>query len=129
MTNEHYSIVSYFLCGLVSLGLGAASYRMLRRPFAAIAEAVVGRRGALLKRTLALSITLAAVLGFVSVNYKECGKSYEQVIEDRSYLVQMNRQQLQGAGDWIVFAVLAWGLVVLICLLALRHREEHSEDQ
>ena len=129
MTNEHYLIVSYFLVGLVSLGLGVAAYRVLRRSFAAIADAVAGRfRSSILKRALALTITMSAVLGFLSVSYRGCGMSYEQVVKDRGYLEQVNREQLQGAGNWIAYVVLAWGVVVVIGLAALRRREESSGE-
>jgi hypothetical protein len=132
MTNGHYLIVSYFLFGLVSLGLGVAAYLVLRRPFAAIAEAVAGGfRSSILKRALAVSMALAAVLGFLSVSYTQRGCTtykYEQVIEDRSYLVEVNQQQLQSAGNWIACAVFASGVVVLICLVALRRKEESSKD-
>ena len=129
MTNEHYLIVSYFLFGLVSLGLGVAAYLALRRPFAAIAEMVAGHvRSALLKRTLALSIVMAAVLGFTSVSYRGCGMSYEEIVRERSYLEQINRQQLQHAGNWIVYVVLAWGVAVVLCVAVLRQRRENSGD-
>jgi hypothetical protein len=127
MTNERYLIVSYFLFGLLSLGLGVAAFRVLRRPFSAVAETVAGKfRSPILKRALAVSLTMAAVLGFLSVNYRACGMSYEEVVKDRSYLEQVNRQQLQGTADWIVYAVFAWGVVVLICLVALRRKEDSS---
>jgi hypothetical protein len=122
VSNEHYLIVSYFVVGLVSLCLGIAVYRVLRAPFAAIAEAATGRlRSRLLTRALGVFMTLAAVLGFLSVSYTEKGcRSYEAIVKDRAYLVQTNQQQLQRTGDWIVSAVFLWCIVVLICLLALR---------
>lgn len=122
MSNEHYLIVSYFVVGLVSLCLGIAVYRVLRAPFATIAEAATGRlRSRLLTRALGVFMTLAAVLGFLSVSYTEKGcRSYEAIVKDRAYLVQTNQQQLQRTGDWIVSAVFLWCIVVLICLLALR---------
>jgi hypothetical protein len=129
MTNEHYLIVSYFLFGFVSLSLGVAAYCVLRRPFAAIAEAVAGQfRSSILKRALAVSMTMAAVVGFLSVSYTQqaCGKSYEQIVKDRSFLVQMNEQQLQAASDWIVYAVFAWCVVVVICLAVLRRKKEET---
>jgi len=127
MTNEHYLIVSYFLFGLVSLALGVAAYRVLQRPFAAIAEAVAGRfRSSILKRALAVSMAMAAVVGFLSVSYRGCGMSYEQIVKDRSYLEQVNRHQLQSTGNWIVYAVFAWGFVVVICLAVLRRKKESS---
>jgi hypothetical protein len=132
MTNAHYLIVSYFAFGFLSLGLGAAAYWVLRRPFAAIAETVAGRfRSSLLKRVLAVSMTSAAVLGFLSVSYTQqgCGKSYEQVVEDRGYMQQVNRQQLQGAGNWIAYTACAWGIIVVICLVVGRRKEEGPGDQ
>lgn len=129
MTNEHYLIVSYFGFGLVSLGLGAAAYRVLRRPFAVIADAVAGRlRSTILKRALAVFLTMAAVLGFLSVSYQGCGKSYEEIVKERSYLEQVNRQQLQSASEWIVYAVFAWAVVVVICLVVMRGKEENSSN-
>lgn len=129
MSNEHYLIVSYFLVGLVSLCLGIAVYRVLRTPFAAIAEAATGRlRSRVLTRALGVCMTLAAVLGFLSVSYNQRGcVSYEQVIQNRSFLVQNSKEQLQGTGEWIVSAVFLWCIVVLICLVALRtaHANRH----
>lgn len=125
MTNEHYLIVSYFVVALVSIGLGVAADRVLRGPFAAICEAVTSKsRLSTWKRTLTLSMTMAAVLGFLSVRYRGCGKSYAEIVNDRSYLVQMNREQLRATSDWIVYAVFAWCLVVVICLVVVRRKEK-----
>lgn len=131
MSNEHYLIVSYFLVGAVSLCLGIAVYRVLRTPFAAIAEAAAGRlRSRVLTRALGVSMTLAAVLGFLSVSYteKSC-MSYEAVVKNRDYLVQINRQQLQKTSDGIVEAVFFWCVVVLICLVALRSPQANRDDK
>ena len=126
MSNEHYLVVSYFVVGFLSLALGLAAYRVLQRPFAAIAEATAGLRAGLLKRTLALSLTLAAILGFVSVSYLDCNKGYDEIVKDRGYMNQINREQLQHAGNWIVFAVLAWGFIVVILLAARRRKREEE---
>jgi hypothetical protein len=129
MTNEHYLIVSYFFFGVLSLCVGVFAHRVLRNPFAAIAERVAGKApGVFLRRTLAASITLAAVLGFLSVNYEAC-KTYEQVVSDREYLVQVNREQLQHAGNWTSGVVLAWGLVVVIGLVVMRKKNSADEPK
>lgn len=129
MTNDHYLIVSYFLVLFVSLGLGVAAYRVLRAPFAAIVERAAGPRSTLLKRVLRVSMTMAAVLGFLSVSYTQKGcVSYEYVVKNRDYLVQMNREQLQSAGDWIASVVFAWCVVVVICLVVWRSKEEGSRE-
>lgn len=130
MSNEHYLIASYFLVAVVSLCLGTAAYRVLRTPFAAIAELVAGTRSTILKRAMAVSMTIAAVLGFLGVSYTQRGcKTYEQVVQSREYLVQLNRSQLRGTGDWIVYAVFTWCVVVLICLLVLQNRKSERKDQ
>lgn len=128
MSNERYLVVSYFLFAFVSVCLGGVAYRALRAPFAAITEILVGRlRSSILKRALAASMTMAAVLGFLSFSYTQKGcMNYEQVVKDRNYLVQANREQLQGAGNWIAGAAIGWGVVVAICLVAMRRREESS---
>lgn len=131
MSNEHYLIASYFLVGFVSLCLGIAVYRVLRTPFAAIAEAATGRlRSRVLTRALGFCMTLAAVLGFLSVSYNQRGcVSYEQVIKNRYLLVQNTKEQLQGTGEWIVSAVFLWCIVVLICLVALRTAQSNGHDK
>jgi len=131
VSNEHYLIVSYFLAGLVSLCLGTAVYRVLRAPFAAIAEAAAGRfRSRVLTRALGVFMTLAAVLGFLSVSYNQRGcMSYEQVIKNRYFLEQNTKQQLQRTADWTVAAVFFGCVVVLICLIALRRAPANGRDQ
>jgi hypothetical protein len=130
LSNEHYLIVSYFLFALVSLGIGGVVYRLLRKPFAAIAEADAGKlRSTFLKRAMAVSMNFAAVLGFLSVSYTQKGcMNYEQVVKDRSYLVKVNQEQLQSAGNWVASAVFVWCVVVLLCLIALRRRETDRQD-
>lgn len=131
MTNEHYLIVSYFLFAFVSVCLGMAAYRFLRTPFAALADLIVGKsRGPILKRLLSFSLTIAAVVGFLGVSYTQNGcTNYEAVVKDRAYLVEVNRNQLAGAGDWIVYAVLAWGVLVVIGLVAARKRQSKQTDR
>ncbi len=122
MSNDHFLIVSYFLVGAVTLGLGVVVYRVLRNPFAAVAEAVAGKFGSrILTRVLAACMTLAGVVGFLSISYTQQGCwNYEQVVKNRDYLVQMNQQQLDRTSDWIIAAVFLWCVVVLLCLVAGR---------
>jgi len=124
MSNERYLIVSYFFFALVCLVLGVLVYWILRTPFELIAEATVGSRGTVLKRVLAVSMTAAAVLGFLGFSYNQKGcVSYQQVINSRNFLVEANVEQVQGAADWIAWTVLAWGVVVAIGLSAMRKRK------
>jgi len=121
MSNERYLIVSYFLFAIVCPGMGILAYLILRRPFERVAEATVGSRGPVLKRLLTVSMTVAAVLGFLGFSYNQKGcVTYQQVVSNRYFLVQANVEQVQGAADWIAWTVLAWGVVVAICLKALQ---------
>ncbi|HVN19664.1 MAG TPA: hypothetical protein VMU05_12845 [Dongiaceae bacterium] len=127
MSNERYLVLSYFLFGVVCLGLGLLVYFILRRPFSAIADAVAGdSRSPVLKRALMFSLTVAGVLGFLGYSYNEHGcVSYEQVIRDRRLLVEANVRQVQDATDWLVGTTLAWGVVVVICISILqKHRSK-----
>jgi hypothetical protein len=77
-----------------------------------------------LKRLLAVSMTVAAILGFLGFSYNQKGcVSYQQVVSNRYFLVQANVEQVQAAADWIAWTVLAWGVVVAIWLSALRKRK------
>lgn len=121
MSNERYLIVSYFFFAVVCLGMGVLAYGILRRPFERIAEATLGGRSPVLKRVLALTMTAAGALGFLGFSYNQKGcTTYEQVVSNRYFLVQANVEQVQGAADWMVWTVLAWGVVVVICLTTLR---------
>jgi hypothetical protein len=84
----------------------------------------MGSRSPVLKRVLAASMTAAGALGFLGLSYNQKGcTSYEQVVSNRYFLIQANVEQVQGAADWIVWTLLAWGVVVVICLSALRKRK------
>jgi len=52
--------------------------------------------------------------------------SYEQVIKNREALVDANVRQVQGAVDWIVWTVLAWGVLVVIVLKAWQKHRSRS---
>jgi hypothetical protein len=109
--------------------MGVAVYRILRAPFAAIAESATARFGSrLLTRAMAVCMTVAAVVGFLSVSYteKSC-RGYEQVVKDREYLMQINQQQVARTSDWLVRAVFLWCIVVLLCLLAWHRNAKRQE--
>ena len=121
MSNERYLSVSYFFLAVVCPGMGVLAYLVLRRPFERIAGATVGSRSPILKRVLAISMTAAGALGFLGLSYNQKGcTSYEQVVSNRYFLVQANVEQVQGAANWIVWTVLAWGVVVVVCLRVLQ---------
>ena len=125
MSNERYLIVSYFAFAILCFGLGLLVFYILRRPFERVADSIVGNpRRILLKRALMLSMTAASVLGFLGVSYNEQGcMKYEQVIRERTYLVDRNIEQVKNATDWIVWTLLLWCVVVAIALAASRKQK------
>jgi len=125
MSNERYLFISYFAFALLCFGLGLLVYFILRKPFEAVADSIVGKsRSTLLKRMLMLSMTAASVLGFLGVSYNQQGcVKYEQVIQERSNLVNRNIEQIQNTRDWVVWTVLAWGVLVAAGLAATRKQK------
>jgi len=127
MSNERYLIVSYFVFAVVCVGLGVLVYLILRKPFTAIVDAAVGCRSGIVRKALMVTLTAAGVLGFLGFSYNQKGcVSYEQVIKNRDFLVDANVYQVQGAADWVVWTVLAWGVLVAICLKALQKHNSRT---
>jgi hypothetical protein len=127
LTNEQYLIVSYFVCAALSLAAGILVYLYLRRPFAAVAAAASGKHlPAILKRLFPCGLIFPALLGFLSVSYRGCNESYENIIEHREYLVSINKQQISAILFYIVVAVLFWNLIALLILRSVkRGNQEH----
>ena len=127
MTNEHYLIVSYFVCALFSLAAGMLVYLYLRRPFAAVAESAPGKHlPAILKRLFPCGLLFPALLGFLSVSYQGCGKSYADIVASRGYLLLKNQEQISAILFYVVVAVLFWNLIALLILRSARHsKNEH----
>jgi hypothetical protein len=128
MTNERYLIVSYFVGAAFSAGLGAAVYLFLRRPFAEVAAAVAGKRlSLLLKRLFPWGLLFPALLGFVSVSYEGCQRTtYEEVVQNRNYLVEKNQEQISSTLLHILFAVVFWDVLVLLVLNYAQIRRNES---
>jgi hypothetical protein len=118
MTNEHYLIASYFVAAALSAGLGAIAYLLLRRSFGGVADAASGKRlSALLKRLFPWGLLFPALLGFVSVSYQGCNRTaYQEIVEDRGYLVAKNQEQISSALFYILVAVVFWNVVTLLIL-------------
>lgn len=134
MSNEQYLIVSYFVVGLLSIGVGLGAYFYLRSPLEGIAEALTSRDlGGTLKRIFPAGVALSALSGFLSVSYKGCGGlSYEQIVAERAYLVAKNREQIVASLEYLVAAILAGAFVVAIALVTARSSSapstRHAQD-
>lgn len=119
MTNERYLIVSYFLIAALAVGLGTLVYLYLRRPFNAVSDSARGKRlPAILKKLFPIGLLFPAVLGFTSVAYRGCVDhgTYEGIVQDRSYLVQKNQEQISSALLYILGAVVVWDVIVVLTL-------------
>jgi hypothetical protein len=119
MSNEQYLIVSYFFVGVLSVVIAMAAYACLRRPLAGLARALPNRHlASVLKKIFPAGLVLPALAGFLSVSYQSCHQSYQSIIADRSYLVGKNQEQLSAICFFLMLAILALGIVVLLSLVA-----------
>src|SRR5437879_12810546 len=115
MTNDAYLVVSYFICGALSIALGTLVYLFLRRPFTVVADAAPRKLRSILKRLFPIGLLFPAFLGFVSVSYQSCNRqTYAKIVENRSYLVEKNQEQISSTLLSILVAVLVWYAVILL---------------
>ena len=117
MTNDRYLIVSYFAVAALAITIAGATWLYLRRSFRGITQALSsGNLSRILKAMFPAGLFLPAFLGFASVSYRGCGKSYEEIVKERSYLVQINQEQISSILLWTAAALLFWDLVILFAL-------------
>ena len=125
MTNDQYLIVSYFVCAALSLVAGVLVYLYLRRPFAGVADSAPGKHlPTLLKRLFPCGLLFPALLGFLSVSYQGCNKSYADIVASREYLVARNHEQLSAILFYTVLAILFWNLITLLILRSAQHSQK-----
>lgn len=126
MSNEQYLIVSYFAVGLACAGLAFATFKFLWQSFAALTSAIPGGRlGSVFRKLFLAGIVLASMAGFFSVSFRSCGKqSYQAIVQDRSYLVAKNQEQLGTSLSRMAAALLVWGLILAVAFLAKRRNEK-----
>jgi hypothetical protein len=67
-----------------------------------------------------------ALLGFLSVSYQGCNKSYADIVASREYLVARNQEQLSAILFYIVVAVLFWNLIALLILRSAQKGKDGS---
>jgi hypothetical protein len=129
MTNDRYLIVSYFAVAALAIVFGSVTWLSLRRSFGGITQALsTGNLSRILKTMFPAGLILPAFLGFISVSYRGCGKSYEEIVKERSYLVQINQKQISSILLWIAAALLFWDLVILFALRFARTSSQSSES-
>jgi hypothetical protein len=128
MTNDKYLVVSYIICVALSIILGTLVYLFLRRPFAGIVDASPNKHlRSILKRLFPVGLLFPALFGFVSISYQSCGRhTYAEIVENRSYLIEKNQEQISSTLLSIVIAVLVWDAVILL-VTKLGRRRSNSQ--
>jgi hypothetical protein len=122
MSNEEYLILSYVIVAFLCLLVSAAVYFSLRRSFTALVSALpTWGLTTILKRTLFLGLVFPALLGFCTVSFKGCSvKTYDQVVEKRSYIVDKNQEQFSSSLHHLTYALFGWSFLVLGTLILMR---------
>jgi hypothetical protein len=116
------------VCAALSIVVGVLVYLYLRRSFASVADAASGKHfPSILKRLLPCGLVFPALLGFVSVSYQSCNRTtYNEIVENREYLVAKNHEQISAILFFILLAVLFWNLVALLILKSAQHGKDGS---
>ncbi|MBN2467881.1 MAG: hypothetical protein JXD19_06980 [Deltaproteobacteria bacterium] len=121
MSNELYLIFSYFLIGAACFVVAVIVYLVLRKGFTNVVSLLpTTHLSAILRKLFFLGIVVPALFGFCSVSFKSCSvTTYERVIENRSYLVEKNQEQLASSLRHTVYAVMVWGGIVFGALVII----------
>ena len=129
MTNDRYLIVSYFLVAALAVAVAWATWQYLRRPFWGISQTLSkGNFSRILRGVFPAGLFLPALLGFISVSYYGCGKSYAEIVKDRSYLIHKNQEQISSILLWIAAALLFWDLIIVLALRFARTSSQPSAE-
>jgi hypothetical protein len=120
VTNEAYLPVSYFAAAAGGVALAAATAAVLARPGReATAEHAPGPLARIVRRVLPTWLILAALMGFASVTYFDCGHdSYSKIVADRDHLVHKTGEQASAISNYLAVALAAYGLVLVFFLWA-----------
>ena len=119
MTNEAFLIASYFAVGAATLVVPVLIYLSLRGGMAAVLGLVGHRAFSRLTRALFLpALWIAAVLGFASTPFIPACSSltYPAVVNNRAYIVRIERQRFAGSLEWVAYGALGWAAVVTMAL-------------
>jgi hypothetical protein len=129
MRNETYLIVCYVGAGVLCLGLAIAAYVCLRKSADKILGALDWKPwGGTLKRAFPASIVLFALSACLSVSYYGgcTGRTYAQVVSDRDYILQKNREQVSKTLEAVVYAVALWSVIMLLVLFGIQRGKPQS---
>ncbi len=129
MTNEQYLIASYFTVGAICTALAAGVYLFLKNSFIGIIRHIPFRQLSLiLKRLFLIGILFPALVGFFSVSFRSCSKdTYEEIIADRDYLIETNKEELSTSVFHIVVALFVWGVIAAGAVYLVRNKHENKD--
>ena len=130
VTNEQLLYVTYFGAAAGGVILAAGTVLLLNRPLRQMLQtAGVGK---FLARLFPSWIVLAAILGFISVNYVEC-KNYSEIVNDRGYIIDKTHELVYHIAFAIKLAVLIYAVIVIPHLWAaaksLRSDRKSTDQQ
>lgn len=122
MTNEQYLVISYFAVGLLSFGIAYITYLWLRPSFEGIMQAVRNNHFSnIFKRIFCWGIIFPALAGFFSVSFRSCSHdTYEKIVNERSYLIAKNQEQISTTLFYIVIALFVLSVIVSLVLLTIK---------
>jgi len=125
MTNEQYLIASYFTVGAICAALAVAVYLFLKNSFIGVIRHIPFQQlFRILKRLFLIGILFPALFGFFSVTFRSCSKdTYEEIIADRDYLIERNKEQLSTSANHIVAALFVWGVIAGSAVYLSRSRK------
>jgi hypothetical protein len=126
MTNEQYLIVSYFTVGALCVALAVAVYMFLRSSFVDILQHMPQKNMArILKRLFLIGIVFPALFGFLSVSFYSCSKdTYSEIIDDRGYLIEKNREEMTTTTKYIITALFVWSFIIGGTIYLSRKKEK-----
>jgi len=127
VTNEQYLHVSYFAAAVGGVALATLTAAMLAHPHRQATQGqLLPKLGRFLRRAFSPWLILTVLLGFMSVSYMEC-RTYDQVVADRSYLVDKTQQQIHRMALSLAIALMAYAAVLLLFLWARARARWYSD--
>ncbi len=121
MEHPYFLAVSYVVGFTLCCALGVGTYYWLRGSFREIlAEIPEDVRRRTLGRFFPFNMIIPGVFAFMTVSYYGCGRTYQQIVTDRRFMVERNTLQLQHAAEWLIVALLFWGVITGVALIARR---------
>ena len=110
VTNEQLLYLTYFGAAAFAALLAAATALFLNQP---LRKAIrTDGFGKFLARLFPSWIILAAILGFISVNYLQC-KNYSEIVNDRPYIIDKSCELVHHTAFAIKLAVFIYAVIVI----------------